>query len=125
MTIPTPSVLLLSHDEADHRALGGMFGQSAWKLHAARSSEEAWRLLRESSIDVVLVDSRAAWADLLADLQVLGRHPPLIVTSSSDDPALWAEVLNTGGYDLLLKPFDSNEVFRVVSIAWRMQACRD
>jgi DNA-binding response OmpR family regulator len=28
-------------------------------------------------------------------------------------------VLNLGAYDLLMKPFDLTEVFRVVSLAWR------
>jgi len=34
------------------------------------------------------------------------------------DDALWAEVLNLGGYNVLAKPFDSREVFRVVGNAW-------
>jgi hypothetical protein len=32
---------------------------------------------------------------------------------------LWAEVLNLGGYDVLLKPFDRAEVVRVAGMAWR------
>jgi hypothetical protein len=31
---------------------------------------------------------------------------------------LWAEVLNLGGYDLLMKPFEEAEVYRVVGLAW-------
>ena len=34
------------------------------------------------------------------------------------DEAFWAEVLNLGAYDVLMKPFDATEVFRVVSLAW-------
>jgi DNA-binding response OmpR family regulator len=41
------------------------------------------------------------------------------VTSRVADDSLWAEVLNLGAYDLLMKPFDLTEVFRVVSLAWR------
>jgi DNA-binding response OmpR family regulator len=47
------------------------------------------------------------------------QHAPLlIVTSRSADDALWAEVLNLGGYNVLAKPFDSREVFHVVANAW-------
>ena len=42
----------------------------------------------------------------------------LIVTDRLADERLWAEVLNLGGYDLLLKPFDPEEVLRVVNSAW-------
>jgi DNA-binding response OmpR family regulator len=33
------------------------------------------------------------------------------------DEALWAEVLNLGGYDVLTKPFDPKEVHHAVSMA--------
>jgi DNA-binding response OmpR family regulator len=47
-------------------------------------------------------------------------HPPLLlVVSKHADENLWAEVLNLGGYDVLLKPFERAEVVRVVGMAWR------
>jgi DNA-binding response OmpR family regulator len=49
------------------------------------------------------------WKDLLAELQIFPDPPPLIVTSRLADERLWAEVLNMGGYDLLLQPFDAKE----------------
>ena len=51
------------------------------------------------------------WKDLL------GKTPRLIVTSHAADEALWAEVLNLGGYDVLAQPFDEQEVRRVVTMA--------
>jgi len=33
------------------------------------------------------------------------------------DDRLWAEVLNLGAYDLLIKPFDTQEVLRTVGLA--------
>ena len=44
--------------------------------------------------------------------------PQLIVADRLADDALWAEVLNLGGYDLLMTPFEPEEVLRVVSMAW-------
>ena len=43
----------------------------------------------------------------------------LIVTSHAGDDALWAEVLNLGGYDVLAQPFDPSEVARVITSAGR------
>ena len=44
--------------------------------------------------------------------------PQVIVADRLADEALWAEVLNLGCYDLLMTPFSSEEVLRVVSMAW-------
>jgi FixJ family two-component response regulator len=54
------------------------------------------------------------WKDLL------GKTARLIVTSHAADEALWAEVLNLGGYDVLAQPFDEQEVRRVVALAGRV-----
>ena len=32
--------------------------------------------------------------------------------------ALWAEDLNLGAYDVLVQPFDPDEVYRVILLAW-------
>jgi DNA-binding NtrC family response regulator len=69
---------------------------------------------------VVISDQRLAdgdWRDLLSDLQKEREGLPLIVSSRLADDRLWAEVLNLGGYDLLMKPFSATEVARVVRMA--------
>jgi DNA-binding response OmpR family regulator len=45
------------------------------------------------------------------------KPPYLIITSRLADDYMWAEVLNLGAYDLLVKPFDPMEVYRVVGFA--------
>jgi len=46
----------------------------------------------------------------------------VIVASRLADERLWAEVLNLGGYDLLAKPFDRDELVRVIAMAARHSA---
>ncbi len=59
-----------------------------------------------------------SWRDLLeADCGRAGFT--LIVVSRDADDALWAEVLNLAGFDVLSKPFHREEVERVVSSALR------
>lgn len=60
----------------------------------------------------------SSWKSLLAALDQLPDRPLLVVTSRLADEHLWAEVLNLGGYDVLMKPFDPQEVVRVISLAW-------
>jgi hypothetical protein len=44
---------------------------------------------------------------------------PLIVTSRIADERLWSEVLNFGGFDILVQPLDSREVARITKSAVR------
>jgi DNA-binding response OmpR family regulator len=56
---------------------------------------------------------------------LLEEARPLIVTDRAADEALWAEVLNLGGFDVLAQPFDPTEVSRVVASAGRSARTRE
>jgi len=57
-------------------------------------------------------------AHVLAETLNLSDPPLLIVASRLADEYLWAEALNLGAYDVLAKPFDADEVVRVLRSAW-------
>jgi DNA-binding response OmpR family regulator len=59
------------------------------------------------------------WKDLLNGTLQLGAPPNVIVFSRLANERLWAEVLNLGGFDVLISPFDPEEVRRVALAAWR------
>ena len=59
------------------------------------------------------------WKELLAQLLCLPEPPEVIVMTAHADDRLWSEVLASGAYDVIPKPFDKSEVFRIVSLAWR------
>ena len=40
------------------------------------------------------------------------------MTSRLADDRLWSEALNLGAYDVLAKPYDPDEVLRVLDLAW-------
>ena len=115
------TVLAISPFDEDHIFLAHLFSHSNWQIHQAKSSEEALEVLHRYPIPVVLCESEMpdwSWKDALAELGRLPEAPLLIVTSRLADDNLWAEVLNLGGYDVLMKPFDRLEVLRVISLAW-------
>lgn len=63
--------------------------------------------------------SPGSWWDVLALISEWPVPPPLIVSSRLADERKWAELLNLGAFDLLTKPFDEEEVCRVVGAACR------
>lgn len=60
-----------------------------------------------------------SWKDLLEYESVRAGSTLLIVTSRTADAALWAEVLNLGGHDVLPQPFDEREVMRILRLRGR------
>jgi len=114
-------LLVVTVDDLDHSTLHRILGNDC-HLHRAAGRRDAVSMARHIQPWVVICDQILAdgdWRDLLMDLQAESEAPPLIVSSRIADDRLWAEVLNLGGYDLLMKPFLAAEVSRVVRMAAR------
>jgi DNA-binding NtrC family response regulator len=115
-------VLAVTPFEEDDAYLREIFSHSNWSLRRVDSCAAAQRFLRQTPTPVVLCERQlydGEWRDVLSMIGTLSQPSHLIVTSRHADERLWSEVLNLGGYDLLEKPFDKQEVFRVISLAWR------
>jgi DNA-binding response OmpR family regulator len=109
-------------EDSDQRQLARFLNEPECRLFRASARRDALPLVRKHCPDVVLCEpflSDGGWQDLLSDLQAEERMPMLIVCSLLADDRLWAEVLNIGGYDVLMKPFQPVEVTRVVRMAAR------
>lgn len=115
------TILAVSPAEEDHLLLAHVFSHSNWKCAVARTCAEALEVLRQSGVAVVICAAElpdGTWKDLLARLAGPPAPPRLIVASRLADERLWAEVLDSGGYDVLCMPFEPPELIRVVSLAW-------
>jgi DNA-binding response OmpR family regulator len=88
-------------------------------VHAFRETLTALSPLPGVVISEGRLSDGHCWKDLLLKLQKMEDPPPLIVADRLADERLWAEVLNLGGYDLLVIPFDAKEVLHVVNTACR------
>lgn len=120
---PQIPVLLVSPFENDHAALTSILRKPDFCLFRARSLRRADALLRKEAIPVVVVESRfpgGCWKDVWAAAQRAARRPPprLIVVANREDDRLWNEVVHAGGYDVLAKPFESEELVGVITAAW-------
>jgi len=123
------TVLFVSPTPDDHTWLRQIFSKSGWSeytlsqwsLTTSRTLESAVATLQRSIIPIVLCEAdllRGTWREMLEESRNVSNPPLLIVTSRLADEHLWAEALNLGAYDVLAKPFDENEVVRIVSLAW-------
>lgn len=117
----TVAVLAVSPLPADLLRLRDILSPRNWKLHEASDCGEALALLREQDFPVLLCERHqpdGSWEDLLAATAGLPAPPKLVVFSRLADESLWAEVLNMGGFDVLITPFEAEEVLRVSFAAW-------
>ncbi len=116
---PIPGVAALSVQAPDEDCahIENIFHRCRWTLRSTANVNSAIATLRRHRLPVVLCDG-ANWKEMLEQMRALPEPPLLIVTSRLADEYLWAEALNLGAYDVLPKPFDMNEVVRVVSLAW-------
>lgn len=121
-TPATPvSVLLVSPNDSDWIRLSQIFENTNWNLYRAKGFREAARKLQKDPVAVLVTEAKLpeghSWQDFLEFGQTTCGVRIIVAASFKDDP-LWAQVINLGGYDVLMKPFDRVEVVRVISLAW-------
>jgi DNA-binding NtrC family response regulator len=122
--VPPNGVLLVSANPADHEVLTGIFGGGRWEFQGAWTMRSAAETIRRHhrEIAVAICEERLPdgdWRFLLEAIEKASARSSLIVSSRLGDERLWAEVLNLGGFDLLMgSPFEPEEVLRVVEGAW-------
>jgi DNA-binding response OmpR family regulator len=124
--VPDPdepvSVLLMSFTAEDQVDLCQILAHPNWQLHGCAGCGQALAFLRRQQVPVVVCEGNhpdGNWRDLLNGTQELPLPPSVLVCSRLPDESLWAEVLNLGGCDVLVQPFEQDEVLRVAYMAWQ------
>jgi DNA-binding NtrC family response regulator len=116
------SILTVSAADDEILFLEHFAANSRWRFDYVRTCAEAASYLKENEVAVVLCSSELPdgnWKTLLARAGDRPNRPRVIVITGSMDDRLWSEVLECGGYDILAKPLDREEIVQVVSLAWR------
>ena len=120
-----PYILSVSEAQADHIALRHIVAKTEWRVDVAYTVTQAVEKLRCISAVVIFSECLlpdGTWKDVLDLTLQLDRPPLLVVTSTLADDLLWSEVLNLGGYDVLLKPLSEEEVRRLLVSVWTHHA---
>jgi CheY-like chemotaxis protein len=118
-------ILSVSPNEGDHAALLQILDELPFLLTTAHTCQEAAAYLKQEEFGIILCECNmpdGTWIEILNQVSGGGHDPLLIVTSRLADVSLWAEVLNLGGYDLIAKPFNHQEVRHVLTSAWVQRA---
>jgi DNA-binding response OmpR family regulator len=116
------SVLIVSPFTQDHVFLTAVLDRMAVPVRTARTCAQAIQALRSQPATLVVYEEDLPdgnWRRILEETDQWMSPPLLIVISRFADEQLWAEVLNLGGYDVLVKPFDEEETERVLEAACR------
>ncbi len=116
------SVLVAAPESAELAKLRSLFVRLGWTLLEARNCRETVRLLCHARVPVILCDQSFAdgnWKDLLSHVAPMLDAPAIVVMLGENDALAWAEVLEMGGYDVLMKPLQDTEVVHVVECASR------
>jgi DNA-binding NtrC family response regulator len=95
--------------------------KSGWTVTARATPASALSLLREVPIPILICDcdpTPGTWHEMSDHISILPDPPLLILTSRLADERLWAEGLNLGAWDVLAKPFQTEEAIRIVDSAW-------
>jgi DNA-binding NtrC family response regulator len=119
---PGSVIVLVSPEPSEHDSLNGILQRGKCRLHCLQSCREAVSFLSDHPAGVVITNANlpdGTWKDLLNQTMQLPNAPNLIIASRLADEHLWAEVLNMGGYDLLLMPYDADEAIRIITQAWQ------
>jgi DNA-binding NtrC family response regulator len=113
-------VLFLTRIDAHRAHLQQILAGTRWELVPATECREAVERLRREVIPVAIIDRDlpgAGWRENLARLASVPHPACVILASRVSDSYLWEEVVHRGGFDILVLPFDSGEVIRMLNFA--------
>lgn len=118
-----PTVLLVTSPDDSRRLLTDLESFDNLRVLTAHSFRNARRTLEEQGeVAVILTAVSHAdgnWCDLLRLVVNRGIQAQVIVCTPKCDEGLWSEVLWRGAYDVLVQPFETAELRRILDGALR------
>ena len=111
------AMLIVDDDRGSRESLRQTFSRQ-YEVRLAEHAAEALRLLAERPVDVVLLDVMMPEKDGVTLLKELGDlYPglPCIMVSASPSVRPVVEAIKAGACDFVLKPFDVDEIRRIVT----------
>ena len=114
-----PRVLLISSDEAESNALEEVLSEYV-NLQNAGNLSEVEKMLEDDEYDAVFCGRsfhQGAWNDALEEVQQRCPDLPVIIFSRTGDEQEWSEVIEAGGFDLLVAPYLESTVLPVLEYA--------
>lgn len=111
-----PIVLIVDDEEGIRESLSGIFEDEGYDILTATSGEEAIKILREHTPDLVLLDIWLTGMDgiqTLQEMKTIKPDVPAIMISGHGNIELAVKATKMGAYDFLEKPLSLERVLLV------------
>jgi len=116
-----PKILVVDDDEGMRDFLELMLVRKGYETVVVSSGKDAIEKLRKDNFDIVIADIRmetVSGIDVLKEVKRVDPNTVVIMISAYASPETAVVAMNEGAYDYLPKPFDINEMYRILDEAW-------
>ncbi len=113
-------VLIIDDDEGLVHFLSRFFQRKGYAVTSCLTGKEALETIRENSFDLILLDYKMPdynGLDMLSEIRRIEVKTPVILMTAYGTTELAIETMKRGAYDYLTKPFDRNDLSRIVTEA--------
>lgn len=120
------SMLIVDDERGSRESLRQIFAP-LYQIHLAENAGQAFRLLIRQPVDIALLDVMMPEVDgvtLLKELNDLYPGMPCIMVSASPSVRPVVEAIKAGACDFVMKPFDVEEIRRIVIRALETSSLR-
>ncbi|HJT86351.1 MAG TPA: response regulator [Bryobacteraceae bacterium] len=115
--------LAISAQAAELGKLERIFARLDWQLRKAQSFREAMRVLCSFRTPIIICDQQlpdGSWKDILSLIAPFPEEARLLVMTPPEGHTLRSEVIEMGGYEVISKQMEEEEIIRVVAGAARI-----
>ncbi len=120
MSKPRKHILVIDDEPAWLQILSYILQRKGYEVHIAQNAETAWETLKNLRLDLIVSDVRMPDVngfDLLDRVRHSKRNSrtPFVFVTAIDDYESRKTAQNLGATDYLTKPFNEEEVVRILS----------
>lgn len=112
-----PTVLVVDDDEGVRFTLSEVLSELDVRVLEASDGEAAWQCLEGETVDLLITDLAMPKLDgmgLLQRVQAKLPHTKVLMVTAHGSEAAAVQAMKLGAFDYLPKPFDIDEIIRVV-----------
>ncbi len=128
MAPTAPRILVVDDERSMREFLGIMLAREQYDVVVAENGSQAIASLRQRPFDLVISDIRmpdCSGIDVLREAKVLQPEVPGVLMTAFSSTQTAIEALRTGALDYISKPFDVDELKRVVALALERKHLRE
>lgn len=115
-------ILVVSMSLDDRWLLEHLGKRHGWELRFTSSPREGFNLAAHSHFDLILCDRSQygyPWREVMERLAASSPRSCILLVSPVNDDYLWSDVLQQGGYDVLIRPLREKAVLHSIDAAVR------